>query len=88
MVELIVVLVLLYLSGICFWFGFGFSRRRKHNKKRLEVDQIIDGLKQLNTTEISKLIDKLISTSGRTLNGLREEDRMRINKLREIRDEE
>ena len=85
MIDLIVVLVLLYFVGICFWFGFGFSRRRKHDEKRSEADQIINGQKQLNTDGINKLIDKLISTSGRTLNGLREEDRMRINKLREIR---
>jgi len=86
LICILFVWILGLVGVIFFWYASGFPRRRRHAEKRMEADQIINGLKQFNVADINKLIDKLISTSGRMIDGLKEEDRMRIDRLREIRD--
>ena len=68
-----------------FWYALGFPQRRKLEEKN-KIDKIIDGSEQSNIVEINKFIDKL----GRMGHGITyeipEEDKVRISKLREIRD--
>ena len=63
------------------WF-----QKRKRTKKRAIADEVINSQKQLNASEINKLIDELISLNNWFV-GKTEDDRVRVSKLREIRDE-
>ncbi len=87
------VIILLLLLG----FSFGCvilvvlllgSRAKFHRKKiRVTADQVISGEVRMEISEINKLIDELDRYYRGNLISRSEEDLVRINKLREIRND-
>lgn len=89
----LIIFIAICLFVILIWFllsfivlGAGAAQKRKRTKKRAIADKVISSQKQLKASEINKLIDELASLNNKLI-GESEEDRVRISKLRAIRND-
>ena len=88
-----IIFIAICLFVILIWFlllfivlGAGAAQKRRRTKKRAIADKVISSQKQLKASEINKLIDELASLNNKLI-GESEEDRVRISKLRAIRND-
>ena len=79
------VLILVFLSIFILVPLRGRTLKRKRLEQRAAADDCISGNKKPTVAEINALIDELVALNESMI-GEAEEDRFRIEKLREIRD--
>lgn len=88
----LIIFLAICLFVILVWFlvlfiicGAGATQKRNRKKIRETADQVISGEMRMEISEINKLIDELDRYYRGNLISRSEEDLVRINKLREIR---
>ena len=89
-------LIVVIAIGLVLCFGFMFAsaliaygaskQKRRRAKNRVMADMIISGQRDAETKEINWLIDELLRLNNRFISES-EEDLVRIEQLRRIRDE-
>ena len=89
-------LIVVIVIGLVLWVGFIFAsgliayeaakQKRRRAKNRVIVDMVVSGQRDAGTREINRLIDELLRLNNRFI-GESEEDHMRVEQLRRIRDE-
>jgi len=90
----LIIFLAICLFAILIWFltlfviyGAGATQKLHRKKIRVTADQVISGEVCMEISEINKLIDELDRYYRGNLISRSEEDLVRINKLREIRDD-
>ena len=78
--------ILLVVFVFAFIFYEAGNQKRRRAKNRVIADMVISGQRDAGIREINGLIDELLRLNNRFV-GESEEDRIRVEQLRRIRDE-